>query len=68
MYEVTDQTRGHSVRSRDIVLITHLHLLWLLWGHIVTLRYDAADALPGSPTLPVPRGSRGDGASHAAHV
>ena len=68
MYEVTDQTRGHSVRSRDIVPIVHLHLLWLFWGHIVTLRYDVADALPGSPTLPVPRGSRGDGASHAAHV
>lgn len=55
-YEITDQTRGHSVRSRDIVLITHLHLLWLLWGHIVTLRwYDVAETLPGSPTLPVPR-------------
>ena len=66
MYEVTDQTRGHSVRSRDAILLGHLYLLWLCWGHVVTLT-RLVDTLPGSPTVPVPRGSRGDGGSHAAH-
>lgn len=37
MLILTDHTRGHTVRSHDAVLIGHLHLLWLIWGHVVTL-------------------------------
>jgi hypothetical protein len=67
MYELTDRTRGHTIRSRDILLIVHLQLLWLLWGHIVTLSWvDVPEALSGSPTLPVPRASRLDRDTNAA--
>lgn len=65
LYELTDHTRGHTVRSRDGILIGHLHLLWLIWGHIVTLT-RLTDPLPDSPNLPVSRASAFAGESCAA--
>ena len=52
MWILTDHTRGHTVRSHDAILIGHLHLLWLIWGHVVTLsRLDEpiSSLAPGDP-------------------
>lgn len=55
-YEITDQTRGVTRRTRDLLLLAALHLLWLSWGHVVLItRMDAGPASSSSPTLPVPR-------------
>lgn len=44
-YEITDQTRGHRVRTRDLALLAGLHLLWLAWGHVVLItRMDTPTA------------------------
>lgn len=54
-YEITDRTRGIARRSGDVALILWLQLLWLSWGHVVTLT-RLTDAAPTStPTLPSPR-------------
>ncbi len=60
MWILTGHTRGHTVRSHDAILIGHLHLLWLIWGHVVTLsRLDdptpslALDASVAAPARPV---------------
>lgn len=56
-YTVTDHTRGHAVRSSDLALIASLQMLWLMWGHVVTLtRLSDAVSQPSSATLLVPRG------------
>lgn len=55
-YEVVDRTRGIARRISDVAYILYLHLLWLTWGHVVTLTRltDAAPEL-ASPSLPSPR-------------
>lgn len=60
MWKLTDHTRGHTVRSRDAILLGHLHLLWLIWGHSVSLtRIDdptplsALDPSVAAPARPV---------------
>lgn len=50
VYEITDHTRGHTVRSHDAILVGHLHLLWLIWGHIVTLTRIDAPTSSDSPS------------------
>lgn len=65
MVEITDRTRGHTVRTRDLALVAALQLLWLAWGHVVVLTHLADPApLPSSPT--VPRASRLDRDTNAA--
>lgn len=55
-YELTDRTRGVVRRSSDVAYILYLHLLWLSWGHVVTLtRLTDAAPVSSTPTLPVPR-------------
>jgi hypothetical protein len=55
-YEVIDQTRGWRQRSRDLLLIIHLHALWVLWGHsVVITRVSDPAPVSSSPTFPVPR-------------
>lgn len=53
MLLLTNRTLKRVVIDRDAIWIGHLWLLWVIWGHVVTLtRLTDTGPFSSSPTAP----------------